>query len=199
MLLARVNASAADETRSAFGWATHTLMVENLFRETLAELTEAESSQRGFLLTGDEVYAYSFAPAADSVGRLVATLRMLTVDNPEQQRRLDTLQRLIARRLTLLRTIAALTRAGHRDSAIRIVQLGHGRTVMDSARSTVGRALAAENVLWQHRKKAVEAALARRRVGELLIVCLALLALALAAIVGIWLRRAERFVTICAW
>src|SRR5476649_298917 len=120
MLLARVNASAADETRSAFGWATHTLMVENLFRETLAELTEAESSQRGFLLTGDEVYAYSFAPAADSVGRLVATLRMLTVDNPEQQRRLDTLQRLIARRLTLLRTIAALTRAGHRDSAIRI-------------------------------------------------------------------------------
>ena len=199
MVVLVLNRSAESETRSSFGWATHTLEVENQLHEALAALGAAESAQRGFLLTRDPVYLAPSIQAGDTARRLLGSLRRLTADNAGQQRRLDTLDRLVDDRLSLLRRVIALMQAGYRDSADHLIATGRGRTLMDSIHGTVRGAVATEDTLLERRQGAVERALAHRRFAEEAIAGIALLAMALAAIVWVRLRRAERIVTMCAW
>lgn len=194
-----LNRSAESDTRSSFGWATHTMQVEDQLHQTLAALGDAESAQRGFLLSLDTVYIASSIQAADTARQLLGSLRRLTADNPGQQRRLDTLDRLVAARLALLRSGAALMQAGYRDSVDRLIRSGRGRRLMDSIHATVQSALAREDTLLDRRQVAVERALAHRRFAEALIAGIALLAMVLVAVVWVRLRRAERVVTMCAW
>lgn len=199
VLVLRLNRSAELETRSSFRWATHTLEVEDQLHETLAALGEAESAQRGFLLSRDTAYLAPSVQAGDAARQLLASLRRLTADNARQQSRLDTLDRLVEAGLGMLRFGAALMKAGHRDSVDRIIMSGRGRGLMDSIHATVRSAVANEDTLLERRQVAVESALSRRRFAEELIVGIALLAMGLAAVVWVWLRRAEHVVTMCAW
>ena len=199
VLVLWMNSSAASETRSSFGWATHTLEVEDKLHEALASLGEAESAQRGYLLSGDATYLAPSTQAINTAHALLASLRTLTSDNAAQQLRLDTLDRLIGARLALLRSGIALMQAGRRDLAERVSESDHGRALMDSIRATVRRAVANEDSLLGRRQIAVQDALSRRRFAEELIVGIALVALALASMVWVWLRKAEQIVMMCAW
>jgi CHASE3 domain sensor protein len=194
-----LNRSAESETRSSFRWATHTLEVEDQLHEALAALGDAESAQRGFLLSRDTVYLSPSIQAGDTARQLLGSLRKLTADNAGQQRRLDTLDRLVTDRLALLRSGVAFMQAGQRDSVDRLIRSGRGRSLMDSIHATVRSAVANEDTLLERRQVAVESALSHRRLGEELIVSIFLLAMLLAAMVWVWLRRAERVVTMCAW
>lgn len=194
-----LNQGARTQTGSAIRWTTHTFQVENELYEHLAALGEAESAQRGFILTDDAAYLIPWAQASDTARRLLVSLRRLTVDNASQQRRLATLDRLMEARLDVMRTGVALMRKGQRDSVDRLVKSGLGRSLMDSIHVTVRSAVAEEDSLLQRRQFAVETALSRRFLIEELIMGIALLALALATVVWVWLRRAERIVTMCAW
>ena len=199
ILVLRLSAAAASDTRSSFGWATHTLEVENVLNGMLATLQEAESVQRGYMISGDYAFLRSLGPATASTAQRLRSLRDLTRDNPAQQRRLDTLDRLVATRFALIRLGVELARAGRRDSVTQLVRYGPGRVLTDSIRAVVGRAIAAENVLLGQRQQSVESAFRRRRLAESLIVTIALLSLVLAIAVWNSLKRAERVVTICAW
>lgn len=194
-----LNRTADAETRSSFGWATHTLEVEDQLHEALAALQEAESSERGYVLTGDTLYLAPSERATRRARQLLASLRTLTADNAAQQQRLDTLDRLVDLRLGRLQTGIGLMKVGQRDSVERLIRSGGGRTLMDSIRASVHRAVAHEQSLLQRRQRAVEHALANRRIDELLTVGIALLALVLGAAVWLRLRSAERVVTMCAW
>ena len=187
------------ETRSSFRWATHTLEVEDQLHRWLAALAEAESAQRGYVVSGDAIYLAPQAEAAATARQLQGSLRSLTADNVAQQRRLDTLDRLVDARLALLRSGVALVQAGRRESAESLIRTGRGRLMMDSIRATVRHAVDNEEVLLNQRQQAVEGALAKRRIAEELIVGLAVLALILAATIWLRLRRAERLVIMCAW
>lgn len=197
--VALLDRSADIETRSSFQWATHTLEVENALHKTLAALVEAESAQRGYILTGDTIYLVPQSEAVAMARELIRSVRRLTVDNASQQRRLDTLDRIVEARLGLLRSGVKLMQAGQRDSVERIIRTGRGRILMDSIRTTVRNAVDSEGVLLTQRQEAVERALAKRRIAEELIVGLAILAMILAGAVSLRLRRAERLVTMCAW
>ncbi len=199
ILVLLLNRSAASETRSSFGWATHTLEMEDKLHAALAALGNAESAQRGFLLSRDTVYLTPSRQAGDTARRLLASLRTLTADNAGQQRRLDLLDRLVVARLGLLGSGVALMQAGQRDSLDRLIRSGHGRALMDSIHATVRSAVANEDTLLARRQVAGEGALSRRLRAEELIVGIALLAMGLAALVWVRLRRAERLMTMCAW
>ena len=198
-LLAGMRRAVASETRDAFHWTAHTLEVEKDLQATVAALERAESAQRGFLLLGDTAYLAPMVPASESARRLLHRLRRLTLDNATQQRRLDTLGRLLEARLTLLSVNVALARAGKRDSVDRVLRTGRGRLLTDSIYATVRRGIAHEDSLLVRREAAVEAALARQALAEELILGLVVLAIALTAAILYWLRRAEQLVTMCAW
>lgn len=118
----------------AADWRTHTYIVLGQLDRLLAELKDAETGQRGFVLTGDEQY---LAPYTEAIGKLDATLaevRTLTRDNPAQQRRLETLRPLIKTKADAMqRTVEQRKSAGF-EAARAIVMTGVGREAMDGIR-----------------------------------------------------------------
>lgn len=199
VMVAVLDRSAAAETRSSFQWTTHTLEVQDELHKALAALAEAESAQRGYDLSSDTVYLANYAGAAAAARAFLGTVRQLTADNQAQQRRLDTLDRLVDARLARLQAGAALVQRGQRDSVESVLRTAGGHLLMDSIRVTVSRAVESEGVLLATRQRSVEDALKKRRTAEELIVGLAVLAMILAGAVSFRLRRAERLVTMCAW
>lgn len=64
----------------------HTRAAELQLNQILSELKDAETGQRGFLLTGLELFLEPYNHALTSWSGEFATLRRLTADNPDQQR-----------------------------------------------------------------------------------------------------------------
>lgn len=72
-------------------WIDHTFEVISTAESIGASARNAERSQRGFLLTGTPRYLEQYQAHAGRSRALVERLRQLTVDNPEQQRRIPNL------------------------------------------------------------------------------------------------------------
>src|ERR1700727_2361002 len=73
--------------------------------DVLSTVKDAETGQRGYLLTGNESYLQPYTAAAQNVGARLDAIRRLTLDNPAQQDRLGTLrQRLGAKFAELKQT-----------------------------------------------------------------------------------------------
>jgi hypothetical protein len=88
-------------TIAANNRVTHTYEVIATLEAGRVVLTDAETAQRGYLLTGDEQFLKDTQDAQAQVGGWIKQLRALTSDNPEQQQRLDKLGPLISQRLII--------------------------------------------------------------------------------------------------
>jgi two-component sensor histidine kinase len=132
---------------NAAGWVAHTHRVRSGIADVLQSLTDAESAQRGYVLTGDRHFATEVAAAQ---ARARATLRIvdgLTVDNPEQQARISALRIQMNKRLAVMdRTIAARGR-GDAVAAIRIIREGEGTAAMLQVRHEIAALDQAEQTL----------------------------------------------------
>ncbi len=80
----------------------HTLRVEQQLTELLSSMQDAETGQRGFLLTRDEQFLAPYHAAVDDIPGQIDALRDKFVDNPQQLARLRQLERTIAMRLARL-------------------------------------------------------------------------------------------------
>src|SRR5690242_8635556 len=74
---------------------THTHVVLEELAHLLSSLQDAETGQRGFLLTGRGEFLEPYQAALDKTAPAFADLRRLTIDNEVQQRRLDQLDPLM--------------------------------------------------------------------------------------------------------
>jgi signal transduction histidine kinase len=72
-------------------WITHTFEVMASAESLKSWAQNAERSQRGYLITGAQRYLDRYHADVDSAHEQLARLRELTVDNPEQQRRIPNL------------------------------------------------------------------------------------------------------------
>lgn len=79
-------------------WVTHSNAVIARVDEIDAQLRDAESSQRGYLLTGRLQSLVDYQRGLDTLPPLLADLQRMTADNQTQARRARELERLIAER-----------------------------------------------------------------------------------------------------
>ncbi len=129
----------------------HTLLVRTEAGMLLSLLKDAETGQRGFVITGKQEYVEPYNAAVVELPKHIAAFRRLTADNMRQQQNVDTFERLAERRITILREgVAARNEYGF-ESAAQIVGQGEGKRVMDSAREVVAQILQEEDRLWQER------------------------------------------------
>ena len=112
---------------------------------TMARLVDAESQQRGYLLTGDDAYLLPYRKAIKSVGQETRDLKDLTSDNPNEQKRIQAMEPLIDKKLAEIQTTIDLRRKGEIGAATRMVLQGTGKQSMDQI-----RALAAEMASEEH-------------------------------------------------
>jgi CHASE3 domain sensor protein len=80
----------------------HTYEVIDKLETLLSGLQDAETGQRGYLLTGQENYLEPYNSGIQSTKKDFQSLRKLTVDNLHQQKRLDTLETLSASKFRVI-------------------------------------------------------------------------------------------------
>src|SRR5712672_225135 len=67
-------------------WVAHTHQVRTELADLLSQLKDAETGQRGYIITGDESYLAPYQAALGAIKGTLDDVRKLTVDNPDQQR-----------------------------------------------------------------------------------------------------------------
>jgi signal transduction histidine kinase len=80
----------------------HTHKVQIELEQLISALKDAETGQRGFLITKDSVFLQPFTNARAKVNESFNTLKTLTADNPRQQTNLDSLYVMIDTRFKIL-------------------------------------------------------------------------------------------------
>ncbi len=112
----------------------HTAEVSQELDQTISDMKDAETGQRGFLLTGIEVFLEPYNGSADKVKTHLATLKGLTSDNAMQQTRLAELSDIINRRFSSLQDRIDEKRSG---APLDVNGLFVGKSFMDSVRAIV--------------------------------------------------------------
>ena len=67
----------------------HSRQVQVVLADLLSALKDAETGQRGFLITGDNAYLAPYRAALNVIEPRLALFAHLTADNPDQQRRAE--------------------------------------------------------------------------------------------------------------
>ena len=112
------------------------LEMETAVNETLALIGEAESGQRGYLLTGDPSYLKPYKTALPKIDQTFARLRELVsangtavmIDHAGQ------LNGLIGKKLNELESTLALNERSGREAAFQLIDTGLGQRLMDEIR-----------------------------------------------------------------
>ena len=84
-------------------------------------MRDAETGQRGYLLTGRPAYLQPYAAAVASVNQRLATLRALGDDDPIARQRLAELERSVRAKMEELARTIALREAGQSEAALQVV------------------------------------------------------------------------------
>jgi PAS domain S-box-containing protein len=119
------------ESRESDRWVRHTHEVLESLQNLLAAVQTVESNARGYLLTGDESFLEVYRVGKVRTEKEQAIVRDLTVDNAEQQRRLDALVVLAAQKFQLAEKVLSLRRTNGLEAATDAIQTGSGRQIMD--------------------------------------------------------------------
>jgi CheY-like chemotaxis protein/CHASE3 domain sensor protein len=158
LLIALITYRSLDERSTTGDRVAHTLDVTKQLGATLASIGDAETGQRGFLLTGNELYLVPYTEATSALPAQLKNLRSLTADNQRQQKRLDILDGLVGDKLDELAHTIALRRAGQTDEAQTLVRSDRGQAAMTAIRTLIGEMQTEEEALLAQRQADWESA-----------------------------------------
>jgi len=177
--------------KSAQYWERHTLQVVIETQRLFTGLQDAESGQRGYLLSGSSADLTGSAQGAATARTQLGVIRDLTRDNPAQQANIAGLTTLVEHRLALLAAVAAERQPRHDYSQARDPTISRGDGAMTAARAMIRRVLAEEQRLLLQRRRANEqvAQQSARYVVGLSAVGIGLLGLTLAFGFAAWRAR----------
>jgi methyl-accepting chemotaxis protein len=113
---------------------THTERVLHDLSDILSDLQDAETGQRGYIITGEERYLEPYYRALKSTEQDIKVVRDLTKDNPAQQKRLDALALVIENKYAELKESIDLRKNKGFDAALQVVITDKGKKVMDDIR-----------------------------------------------------------------
>ena len=117
--------------------AAHRSVIAESARLLLA-LTDAETGQRGFLITGDENYLAPYNNARSQLPKITDRLRTTTIISLRPQT-LSAIQELAEAKLAELKLSVATRRAQGFEAAATIVRKGSGNETMNQLREQIGR------------------------------------------------------------
>lgn len=125
-------------------WVDHTIEVEKTLEGLISRMKDAETGQRGFLLTGEETFLDPYTGAKAEVFELLTKAQSLTRDNAQQQQDFPKLESLINSKFTLISGSIADKKRGIPATATLLLK---GKSVMDSIRTMVTTMVVRENKL----------------------------------------------------
>ncbi len=128
-------------------WVQHSLEVRAQLVRVLSLVQSAETGQRGYLLTGQDLYLGPYQMALGQLPGVLQRTQDLASDNPEQIKNLAQLRQLIQDKLAELGATVDAYKAGHNDAALAIVNSDKGFQLMQEIRRSIGNMQSEEDQL----------------------------------------------------
>ena len=136
-------------------WVAHTQEVIATLESGLAILTDAETKQRGYLLTGSDHFLTGSLPEPPSRRWLVGWVQnspAYLADNPDAQKRLDQVEPLISQRLESLNNRIKMRQEQGLQASIAAMENQQGKRLMDQIWQNIQGMHAAELQLLAERQ-----------------------------------------------
>lgn len=125
------------QSRDNAGWVTATHDVMDTLTSIRTKVAEAQSGQRGYIITGLPSYLDPYEKAKASIQGDLQRLAALTRDKPIQKARLESMRPLISDKFTYLDKTIQVRNADGFDQAQALVAAGEGERAMDSIRAAL--------------------------------------------------------------
>ncbi|MBA3334194.1 MAG: CHASE3 domain-containing protein [Acidobacteria bacterium] len=122
----------------AIRWEQHTREVLLELDETLHSITDAETSERGFVLTDDESFLEPYQQTAPTFNESIKKLKTLVADNPLQTENSKKLEKLAGEKLDFINRTIEIRRSQGFSQAVEKISSNQGKNLMDEIRRLVG-------------------------------------------------------------
>ena len=136
-----------DATRSSRRWSQHSYEVIDTLQALGIAVRDAETGQRGFLLTGSDAYLAPYQAALGRAAFLQGELQRLTADDPQIQAQLRDLSPALQGKLEELAQTVELRREVGLEAALQLVRTDAGRLLMTRVEASLAAMTAEERVL----------------------------------------------------
>lgn len=186
MVVGAVSFNSTAKLIDSADWVRHTHEVLGGLDDVLSGMKDAETGQRGYVITGETRYLTPYQGARELVDQKLRHLRELTSDNPIEQQRLTALEPEVNTKFAELQETIDLRRTKGFAAAAQEVLTDKGKNAMDSIRNLIGEMQEEETRLLAQRS-AEEKARAHRT--EMVIILGSLGAFMLLSLVGVFLTR----------
>jgi two-component system, sensor histidine kinase and response regulator len=184
-----VSLRSTNESVEAARLVALTHEVISSLQQILAAVENAETAQRGFVITGRPEYAAESDGTRPEIAQGLDTLALLVRDSPVQSRRIELLRLAVDAKLRWVRGVIDARQAGGMDAAMPLIATGEGRALMIRVRTIIETMEAHERELLT-RRRADSAAQTRR--ARILLVAAAVIDLLLLAFLFVVIRRDQR-------
>lgn len=163
---------------------THRAIVS--LQSLLSKLQDAETGQRGFLLTGEESYLTPYRTAVGGITDQIERVSKRTEESSGQQDRLAKLRQHVAAKLAEMSEAIELRRVQGLEATLPLVRSDRGKLEMDAIRETIDAMIQFENEMRAARLTEMAQAQTRALISTVLAGALGIV---LTAVVGYLLRR----------
>jgi len=130
----------------------HSHLVLQSIEEMLAQTTNLETGQRGFLLVGEDSYLEPFILGQQKINLVLKKLREITSDNPRHHQHLDSIEPLIRAKTAELQETIDLRKEKGFESAMVVVRSNRGKKIMDEIRAVAAEMKDDENKILHERE-----------------------------------------------
>jgi|GEM_PF-986214 len=156
---------------------------------TMSLLKDAETGQRGYLLTGRENYLDPYNSAVKEIFTRLDEMKSAFWEQPDQAARIVELTKIAHRKIAELQQTIDLRRSGKTREALAIVLADHGRAMMVEARHLYGEIVAVQSQWIQHLSESAQGITQKSRTT---MIAGSILALVLVFIALLLLERNEK-------
>ena len=181
-------------SRESDRWVGHTHDILENLGGLLAGAQDVQASYRSFALMGDEKFLEPYRLGVLHVGQEQKTIRWLTSDNPNQGRRLATLEGLTQQEIQFGDGVILDRQTKSGASALQQIRLANGTGIMEKIRVVVRDMKDEEHTLLLQRDAEAER---RSRQTKAVLILGSTLGLLIAALAG-WVVKRDYVARVCA-
>jgi PAS domain S-box-containing protein len=145
----RTNSDFIEDTASV----DHARQVLAEAEQVMSLSKDIQSGARGYIITGNEEFLEPYRMAVDSVFFNIERLRRLTINNPAQQQRIDSMQQLVQQQVAFAERLIQLHKDNKTAEAMQQVATGQGLNQMLQLRAVDQAIKAEQNQLLDRNKK----------------------------------------------
>ena len=176
MVLVGINETGHMRSQDAVQQMEFGLLARKNVSTLLQSMLDAETGQRGYLLTGDDTYLAPYNAAVSTVHSNLDILRTQFMAEPSDMQEFAYLSRQVSRKLAEMELSVRLRRQGNEDAWKFVLHTDLGREQMDAIRSHAQELLKRSDVRLEAGRQQIEQSLMLSRIGIATVTAIGLLA-----------------------